>query len=138
MLAIHDPVFSLRLVVDCGGSRVVLAQTHARLDEDTVDLVSHDRNRRHVSDRNVVEPAQRRAAESATRCLREIVVLGRLVVDRRDPAVRVGAEPVLCGGVRVSARIRSGRAKGPDHTNVQGLTVRLSQNLVEGTVIGGI
>ena len=138
VLAIHDPVFSLRLVVDCGAFRIVMAQAHARLDEDAVYLVSHDCDRHHVSEGKVVEPAQGRTAESATGCLREIVVLGRLVVDRGDPAVCVGAEPVLRDRVGVSACVRNGRGNRLDNTNIQGLTVRLPQNLIERAAIGGI
>ena len=48
--AVDDPVLALRLVVDRGALRVVIAEAHARLDEDAVDLVAHDRNRRHVGD----------------------------------------------------------------------------------------
>jgi hypothetical protein len=61
-----------------------------------------------------------------------------LVVDDTDPAVRIGAELILCGGIGVSARIRNWRGNRLDNANVQGLTVRLAQNLIEGTVIGGI
>ena len=106
VLAVDDPVLPLRLVVDRGALRVVLAQAHARLDEDAVSLVAHDRDRRHVGDREIVEPAHGRAAESAARRLGEVVVLAGLVVEGGDPAVRVGAERVLRGRVGVSARIR--------------------------------
>ena len=117
---------------------IVVAQAHARLDEDAVDLVAHDRNRRHVGEREVVEPAHGRAAESAAGRLGQVVVLGRLVVDRGDPAVRVGAERVLRGRVGVSARIRNRRRDGLDDANVQRLAVRLAQNLVERAVVGGV
>ena len=117
---------------------VVLAKAHARRDEDAVDLVAHDRNRRHVGDREVVEPAHGRAAESAAGRLDEVVVLGGLVVDGGDPAVRVGAERVLRGRVGVSARIRDRRRDGLDDADVQRLAVRLAQDLVERAVVGGV
>ena len=112
MPAVDDPVLPFRLVVDRGALRVVLAEAHARLDEDAVDLVAHDRNRRHVGERDVVKPAHGRAAESAAGRLGEVVVLGGLVVDGGDPAVGVGAEGVLRGRVGVSARIRTARRAG--------------------------
>ena len=114
------------------------AEAHARLDEDAVGLVAHDRNRRHVGDRKIVEPAHGRAAESAAGRLGEVVVLGGLVVDGGDPAVRIGAERVLRGRVGVSARIRNRRRDGLDDADVQGLAVRLAQHLVERAVVGGV
>ena len=136
--AVDHPVLPLRLVVHRGALRVVLAEAHARRDEDAVGLVAHDRNRRHVGDRKVVEPTHGRAAESAAGRLGEIVVLGGLVVDGADPAICVGAERVLRGGVGVSARIRNRRRDRLDDANVQGLAVRLAQDLVERTVVGGV
>ena len=138
VLAVDDPVLPLRLVVDRGALRVVLAEAHARRDEDAIDLVAHDRNRRHVGDRQVVEAAHGRAAESAAGRLGQIVVLGRLVVDRGDPAVGVGAERVLRSRVGVSARIRNRRRDGLDNADVQGLAVGLAQHLVERAVVGGV
>ena len=138
VLAVNHPVLPLRLVVDRGAFRVVLAQAHARLDEDAVDLVAHDRNRRHVGDREVVKSTHGRAAESAAGRLGEVVVLGGLVVDGGDPAVGVGAERVLRGRVGVSARIRNRRRDGLDDADVQGLAVRLAQDLVERAVVGGV
>ncbi len=126
---------SLRLVVDRGALRVVHAEAHARLDEHAVDLVAHDRDRRHVGDGDVVEPAHGRPAERAARRLGQVVVLGRLVVDGGDPAVRVGAERVLCGRVGVAARIRAG---GLDDADVQGPAVRLAEDLVERAVVGSV
>jgi hypothetical protein len=55
--------------------RVILAQAHARLDEDAVSLVAHDRDRRHVGERDVIESAQGWTAESAAGRLGQIVVL---------------------------------------------------------------
>ncbi len=138
VMAVNDPVLPLRLVVDRGALRVVPAEAHARLDEDAVGLVAHDRNRRHVGDREVVKPAHGRAAESAAGRLGEVVVPGGLVVDGGDPAVRVGAEGVLRGRVGVSARIRERRRDGLDDADVQGLAVRLAQDLVERAVVGGV
>ncbi len=126
------------LVVDRGALRVVLAEAHARRDEDAVGLVAHDRDRRHVGEREVVEPTHGRAAESAAGRLDEVVVLGGLVVDGGDPAVRVGAERVLRGRVGVPARIRDRRRDGLDDADVQGLAVRLAQDLVERAVVGGV
>ncbi len=54
MLAVNDPLLSLRLVVYCGALGVVHAEAHARLDEDAVRIVAHDRHRCHVGDREVV------------------------------------------------------------------------------------
>ena len=48
---VNDPVLSLRLIVDCSALHVILPEAHARLNENTVDLVAHDRNRRHIGDR---------------------------------------------------------------------------------------
>src|SRR6185369_12118728 len=70
--------------------------------------------------------------------LSQMVFLGGLVVDRRDPAVGVGAERVLRWRIRVSTRIRNRRRAGLDDTNVQGLAIRLTQDLVERTVIGSV
>src|ERR1700733_12595116 len=67
MLTIDDPVLPLRLVVDCGAFHIVLAESHARFDEHTVDLVPRDRNRRHIGNGKVVEASQGRAAEPASR-----------------------------------------------------------------------
>ncbi len=103
--AVDDPVLPFRLVVDRSALRVVDAETHSRLDEDAVDLVAHDRDRRHVREGQVVEAAHRRSAESAARRLDQVVVLGRLVVHLADPAVRVRAERVLRRGIGVAARI---------------------------------
>src|SRR5439155_4554898 len=121
VVAVNYPILPLRLVVDCRALHIVLAETHAWRDEDAVSLVAHDRNRRHVSDREVVEPTHGRAAESAAGRLDEVVVLGGLVVDGGDPAVGVGAERVLRGGVCVSATINAGL----DDADIRGLAVRL-------------
>src|SRR5262249_18673603 len=86
----------------------------------------------------IVEPAHRRAAESSARRLDQIVVPGRLIVDLRDPAVRVGAERVLRGRVGVSARVRNQRRDGLDDADVEGRAVRLAQDLVERAVVGGV
>src|SRR6185369_6799721 len=48
VLAVNNPILPLRLVVDRGTLSIILAKAHARLDEETVDSVAHDRNRRHV------------------------------------------------------------------------------------------
>ena len=138
VVAVNDPVLPLCLVVDRGALRVVLAEAHARRDEDAVGLVAHDRNRRHVGDREVVKPTHGRAAESAAGHLDEVVVLRGLVVDGGDPAVRVGAERVLRGRVGVSARIRDRRGDGLNDADVHGLAVRLAQDLVERAVVGGV
>jgi hypothetical protein len=90
--AVDDPVLSFGLIVNRGADRIVVAKAHARFDEDAVDLVAHDRHRRHVGDRHIVESAHRRAAESAARRLRQVVVLRGLIVDLDDPAIRVRAE----------------------------------------------
>src|SRR5207248_7285680 len=92
---VNDPVLSLRLVIDCCAFHVVLAKSHSGLDENTVGFVSHDGNRSHVGEREVVKSAERRAAESTARRLREVVVLQRLVVNLGDPAVSVRAEFIL-------------------------------------------
>ena len=64
--------------------------------------------------------------------------LGRLVVDRSDPAVRVGAKLVLRSRVRVSACIRDRRRSGLNDADVQGLAVRLAQHLIERAVVRGV
>src|SRR5262249_5973609 len=109
VVAINDPILPFRLIIDRGSLYVVLAQANTRRDEDAVRLLAHDRDRRHVGNREVIKPAHARAAESAAGRLDEVVVLGRLVVDFGNPAVSVGAERVLCGRVGVSARIRRRR-----------------------------
>src|SRR6185436_13518794 len=81
VVAVDDPILPLRLVVDRGALHVVLAEAHARRDEDAVGLVTHDRNRHHVGNREVIKPAHCRAAESAAGSMDEVIVLGRLVVD---------------------------------------------------------
>src|ERR1700728_923492 len=121
MLTIDDPVLPLRLVVDCGAFHIVMAQSHARFDEHTVDLVPHDRNRRHIGNGKVVEASQGWAAEPATGSLGEIIVPGRLIVDGADPAIGAVAEPILRGCVGVSARIRNWRGRRFHNTDVQSL-----------------
>ncbi len=138
VMAADDPVLPLRLVVDGGALRVVLAEAHARRDEDAVGLVAQNRDRRHVGDWEVVESAHRRAAESAAGRLDEVVVLGGLVEDGGDPAVRVGAKRVLGGRVGVSARVRGRRRRWLDQADGQGLAVRLAQDLVERAVVRGV
>src|SRR5690349_9615265 len=76
VMAVYDPVLTFSLVVHRRTFDIVLAQAHARHDEDSVYLVAHDRDRRHVSEREVVEPTHGRATESAARRLCQIVVLG--------------------------------------------------------------
>ena len=126
MLTIDDPVLALRLVVDRCAFHIVLTESHTRFDEHAVDLVPPDRNRRHIGDRKGVEASQGRAAEPATGSLREIVVLGRLIVDDANPAIGAGAETILCGCVGVSARVRNRRGSRLDNTNVQSFAVRLA------------
>src|ERR1700733_5638491 len=77
MLTIDYPVLPLRLVVDCGAFHIVLPESHARFDKHTIDLVPHDRDRRHIGNRKGVEASQGRAAKPASGSLREIVVFGR-------------------------------------------------------------
>src|SRR5580704_16051928 len=125
VLAVDDPILALGLIVDCRALGVVLAEAHAGLDEDAVRFVAHDSDGRHVGDRKVVKPAHGRAAESAARRLSEVVVFGRLVVDGGDPAVGVGAERVLGGGVGVATGIRDRRGDRLDDADVQSLAIRL-------------
>ena len=73
--AVDDPVLPLGLVVDGGALGVVPAQAHARRDENAIDLVAHDRDRRPVGDRKVVKSAHGRAAEAAAGRLGEVVIL---------------------------------------------------------------
>ena len=75
-MAVDDPVLPLGLVVHRGALRVVLAEAHARRDENAVDFVAHDRDRRHVGNRKVVKPTHRRAAESAAGRLVRWLCLG--------------------------------------------------------------
>ena len=63
MLAVDNPVLAFRLIIHRRAFRVVLAQTHSGFDENAIGLVAHDRNRRHIGEWKVIEPAQRRAAE---------------------------------------------------------------------------
>ncbi len=122
------------LIVDGRARRVVVPETHARLDEHAVDRVPRDGDGRHVGDRQVVEPAHGRAAESAARRLRQVVVVAGLVVDLRNPAVRVRAERVLRGRVGVPARLAV-RARLHDADVARG-EVGLAQHLVERAVVG--
>ncbi len=129
------PILALRLIVHRCSLRIVLAQSHAGRNEHPVYLVPHDRHRRHVRQRKMVEAAHRRTAESAARCLDQMVVLGRLIVNDRDPAVGVCAECVLSRRVRVSAGVHGG---GLNHADVESLAVRLAQNLIERTIVSRI
>ena len=117
--AVDHPILALRLIVNRGTLRVVLAKAHSRLNEYAIDLVTHDRHRRHVGKRNVVEPSHCWAAESAARRLGQIVLLARLVIDRCDPTVCVGAELVLRGRVGISACIGNGRGTRLNDADVQ-------------------
>jgi hypothetical protein len=130
VLTIDDPVHTLGLVVDRDAVGVVVAETHAGLDENAVRLVSADGDRRHVRDREVVEAAHGRAAESAPGRLGQVIVLGRLVVERRDQAGRAGAEPVLRGRVGIPAPFQD--------TDVPDRVVREPPDLVERAMIGGV
>ena len=138
VVAVDHPVLTLGLIVHGCALRVVLTEAHARFDEDTVDFVAHDGHRRHVGHREVVESTHRRAAETAAGHLNQIVVFGRLVVDFGNPAVGVGAEPVLGGGVGVAAGIRDRRVGGLNDADVESLPVRLAEDLVERSVIRGV
>ena len=64
-----------------------------------------------------------------------MVAMSGLVVDRGDPAVCVGTEIILRGGIGVSAAI--GRA-WLDDSNIQSFAVRLTHDLVERAVVGSI
>src|ERR1043165_1643070 len=82
VVAVNDPVLPFCLIVNCCALRVVLTEPHAWRDENAIDFMAHNRDRRHVSDWKIVESAHGRTAESAKWRLRQIVVLGRLIVDR--------------------------------------------------------
>ena len=120
---IDDPVLPLGLVVYRGALHVILTEAHAWHDKEAIDLVAHNRHRSHVGNRQVVKAPHRRTAEATAGSLNEIVVLGRLIVDGRDPAVSVGTERVLCGSVGVPARVWYRRCGRLDDGDVQRLTV---------------
>ena len=81
VLTVNDPVLSLSLIVDRGALGVVLAEAHARRDEDSVGFVAHDRHRGHVSDRKIIEPTHSRPTKSSAGRLDEVIVLWGLVID---------------------------------------------------------
>ena len=136
MMAVHDPILPFRLVVHRGAVRVVVAKTHARRDEDAINLVAHDRYRRPVGDRDIVKSTHRHLSAGGTgRRLGQIVAMPGLVVNLGDPAISIGAESVLCGRVRVSAPIRGG---GLHHTDIQCLAVRPAHDLIERPVVRSI
>jgi hypothetical protein len=85
--------------------------------------VAHDRNRRHVGERKVIEAAQGGAAESAARRLSQIVVFSGLIVDGRDPAIGVGSERILRGRVGVSTCIGARQRNGLYDADIQRLAV---------------
>src|ERR1039458_1518003 len=135
VLAADDPVLSLGLVVHGDALGIILAQAHAWLDENAVDLVAHDCDGGHVGDRNIIEATRCRTTKSTARRLGEVIALAGLVIDRHDPAIGVGAEGVLRGGIGISARIRGA---GLHNTNVERLAVGLTQHLVKRAIVGRI
>ena len=135
-MAVHDPILSLRLIIHRRAMGVVIAQPHARGDEDAIDLVAHEGNRRPVGNREGVEPAHDHGDAGGTAGrLGEVVAVAGLVVKGGDPAISVGAEGVLRGRVGVAAGVRRG---GLDDADVQGLAVGLAHYLVERAVVGGV
>ena len=107
-----------------------------RLDEDAVDLVPHDRNRRQCGERRLWSKAGPLNAPRGGWVM--LYRPGRLVVEGGNPAVGVGAERVLCARVRVSARVRHRRGGRLHDANVQALAVRLPHYLIERAVVLGV
>ncbi len=130
--AVDDPIGAFCLVVDCCAFCVILAQPHTWRYEDAICLVAHDCDGRHVRDRQVVEAAHSWAAESAARRLGKVIVLRRLIVDHRDPALGLRAKYVLGRRIGIAARI-DGRWR--HNADVEGLAIGLPHHLVERPVI---
>ena len=130
--SVDDPVLAFRLVVDSSALGVVPAIAHSGSDEHAVDLVAVEIDGSPVGEGKVVETAHRRAAEASARSLAEVVLIAGLVVDDRDPAVSILAESILGSGVGIAACILGGRL---DDADVEGLAIRLTHHLIEGTVI---
>src|SRR6185312_9245334 len=131
--AVDYPVLAFGLIVNGGSVSVIPPQPHSWCDEDAINLVSHDRDRRPIGDRNVVESSHGWPVESAVRRLNQVVAVARLIVKRRDPAISIGAESILRLRVRVSTRIPPG---GLHHADVQSLAVRLTHDLIQRAVVG--
>jgi len=133
--AVNYPVLAFGLIIDCGALGVVLAQSHAGGDEDSVGLVAHYGDRRHVGDGEIVESTHGGAAEPAARSLREVIVLRRLVVDLGYPAMGVGTEFVLRAGVGIAAWVGSCRLHDSD---VERLQIGLPEDLIQRSVVSGV
>ena len=98
-----DHVDAFGLPVDGSACRGVVAVAGARGDGDAVDLVSADGCRESVGHGGDVVAVRAGTACCATRRRgREVVVVGRLVVELGDCAGSVGAEGVLRGGIGVA------------------------------------
>ena len=132
VVAADHPVLALGLVIDGRAGGIVQAQAHARRDEQAVHLVAHHAHRRPVRHGNVVVPAHRGAAEAAARGLVQMVPLPGLVVQHRDPAIRVLAERVLRRRIGITARIVG---RGAHHIDIQLLPVGLAHHLIQRPVV---
>ena len=126
----RDHVDALGLTVDRCLFRAVVAVAHAGGDGDAVDLVSADGQRESVGHGgNVITAGAGAVRCAARRRGREVVVIGRLVVEFGDGAGRVGAECVLRGGVGVAA---------VEETDVAVGLIRLARDLIERPGVGAV
>ena len=132
MVAVYHPVLAFRLVVHGGAGGVVPTHSHSRNDERSVHLVPVQCHGRKVCQRNVVHSSHGGAYHVPAGSLDQVVLLGRLVVDYRDEAIRIRAEGVLGGGVGIAALLAPARR---NHAYVQGGAVGLADNLVERAVV---
>jgi len=135
VMTVDDPVLAFCLIIYCSTPRIVLTHTHSRNDEDTIDLVTVEGDRGHVSDRKGVESAKCRTNEGSARCLIKVIGLFGLIVKDCDPTGSVGTELVLCSSICITTWITCAWLHD---TDVEGLEVRSTHDLIERSVISRI
>src|SRR4051812_28871408 len=134
--AVNYVIDTLWLVADRKANSVVIAQTHARHDVDTVCLVTTYRDGGHIRDRLSIESALRRAGEQRSgRSLVEMIPFAGLIIDDVHDTDHVKAERILRDGVRVSAGVRGSRL---DHRDIESPAVRLALHLIDRTSVGRV
>ena len=72
-MSVYNPVLTFSLIVDCSATGIVPAKTHARLNENTISLMTHYCYRCHVGDRDIIKSTHCRTTESAAGCLNEMI-----------------------------------------------------------------
>lgn len=123
MRAIEDAVHALGLVAggDTGG--IVVAVPDALVHKDTVRTLAIQSNRRAIRGRELVDVARLRALGTTAGAFfaRQVVGIGRLVVDDGDDAGCIGAEGVLDVDIGYAA----GRGRRDVCSGVVGATLDL-------------